>query len=105
MLSTEARSADLDVGGREKWQGKCVEMCVSKRERAIETEKVEVAICRIITECAARLNEAEGGDIWWHILGNSVHICSVRVHVPVSAYMRVHTLIHVFAPVIAQRKI
>lgn len=39
-----------------------------------------MAICGIIAGCSARLNEAEGGDIRWHILGNSVHMCSVRVH-------------------------
>ena len=57
----------------------CGNVCVKERER--ERERVEVAICRIITGCCARLHEAEGGDIWWHILGNSVHICSAQVQV------------------------
>lgn len=50
--------------------GVCACACVNETE----TEKVDVAICRIITGCSARLNETDGGDIWWHILGNNVHI-------------------------------
>lgn len=68
-----------------------VEVCASMRVRQREREKVEVAICRIITGCRARLNEAEGGDIWWHILGNSVHICGVQVRTSARACMRVCT--------------
>lgn len=67
-----------------------VEVCGNVCFKEGETEKVEVAICRIITECSARLNEAGGGDIWWHILGNSVHKCSVQVHV------RACICVHVF---------
>ncbi len=71
----------------------CGNVCVKERER--EREKVATAICRIITGCSARLNEAEGGDIWWHILGNCVRIRSVQVRVSVCACRCVHTLIHV----------
>lgn len=65
-------------------------MCLSKRvtnregggerERERARRKVEVAICRIVAGFGARLNEAEGRDIWWHILGNSLHICIVQLH-------------------------
>lgn len=64
-------------------------MCLSKRvtnregggerERERARRKVEVAFCRIVAGFGARLNEAEGRDIWWHILGNSLHICIVQL--------------------------
>lgn len=60
-----------------------------------------MAICRIITGSSARLNEAEGGDIWWQILGNSVCVCgggcnAVSKHISqnVQVYTHTHTQTH-----------
>lgn len=54
-----------------------------------------MAICRIVTGSSARLNEAEGGDIWWRLLGNSVWVgwgCGEEMRI--STHTHTHKLIH-----------